>query len=253
MESTLKRRLQECAAQYNTTEFIKGDPCQFPHRFKRKQDIEISGFLASWISYGRREQIISKCEIAHRLIGHEPYEFIQNAPASFIEIKQLAEQGGTRNTFYRFYTYEDLYQLLCRLYKIYDKYESMEDAVIAADESNIVRKVSLLFEGIKGIPSNNGNSAHKRIAMFLRWMVRQDHIVDLGIWKKAASPKDLIIPLDTHVLKSSMKLGLTTRKDASWKTAREITEALSEVFPDDPCLCDFALFGMGINDSYRIK
>ena len=245
MESTLKRRLQECAAQYNTTEFIKGDPCQFPHRFKRKQDIEISGFLASWISYGRREQIISKCEIAHRLIGHEPYEFIQNAPASFIEIKQLAEQGGTRNTFYRFYTYEDLYQLLCRLYKIYDKYESMEDAVIAADESNIVRKVSLLFEGIKGIPSNNGNSAHKRIAMFLRWMVRQDHIVGFS--------EGLGGSVGDQCLERLREVGINERKDASWKTAREITEALSEVFPDDPCLGDFALFGMGINDSYRIK
>lgn len=30
--------------------------------------------------------------------------------------------------------------------------------------------------------------------------------------------------------------------------ARTITAALAEVFPEDPCLGDFALFGYGINE-----
>lgn len=246
MDSILKTKLQNWAAQYNQPDFIKNDPILFPHRFKKKQDIEISGFLSSWMSYGKREQILAKCEIVHQIIGNNPYEFIRKGPASFVKIKKQTELKDSRCTLYRFYTYEDLYQLLCRLHSIYEQFESLEEAVINIKEADPARKLSCLFEGVKGIPSLNGNSARKRIAMFLRWMVRQDGIVDLGIWKKAASPKDLIIPLDTHVHRISIELGLTSRKDATWKTAEEITKTLAEIFPEDPCLGDFALFGIGI-------
>lgn len=77
MDSTLKKQLQEWAKEYNQPKYFQEDPCRFPHRFKNKQDIEISGFLASWISYGKREQIVAKCEIMHQLIGNNPFEFIK--------------------------------------------------------------------------------------------------------------------------------------------------------------------------------
>ena len=83
--------------------------------------------------------------------------------------------------------------------------------------------------------------------MFLRWMVRTDGIVDFGIWKTVFHPRQLIIPLDTHVHQISLELGLTQQRTATLKTALEITEALSHIFPDDPCLGDFALFGYDIN------
>lgn len=77
-------------------------------------------------------------------------------------------------------------------------------------------------------------------------MIRNDGIVDLGLWK-FMDPKDLIIPLDTHVHRKAIELGLTKRKTADMKTAIEITNRLKKVFPDDPILGDFALFGMGVN------
>ena len=92
-----------------------------------------------------------------------------------------------------------------------------------------------------------GTSACKRLAMFLRWMIRTDGIVDFGIWQTAFHPRQLIIPLDTHVHQISLELGLTQQRTATLKTALEITGALSHIFPDDPCLGDFALFGYDIN------
>lgn len=89
--------------------------------------------------------------------------------------------------------------------------------------------------------------------MFLRWMVRKDGIVDFGIWETAIKPYELIIPLDTHVHQISLELGLTEQKNATLKTAVEITEALKLVFPDDPCLGDFALFGYDINRRQTIS
>ena len=34
-------------------------------------------------------------------------------------------------------------------------------------------------------------------------------------------------------------------------TAQEITDAFKGIFPDDPCLGDFALFGYGVTNSKK--
>ena len=85
--------------------------------------------------------------------------------------------------------------------------------------------------------------------MFLRWMVRDDGIVDLGLWDtNIISSKDLILPLDTHVHRMSLELGITSRKSTDIKTAQKITDYFKTIYPDDPCLGDFALFGFSINN-----
>lgn len=238
--------LREWAKTYNTESFIKDDPVRFPHRFTEKRDIEISAFLTAWISYGRRAHILQKAEELHQLMGESPYEFIRTGETSFAPLRNRPVRG--RDTFYRFYTYHDLHLLCCRLKDIYDTYDCMEDAMAAAGpcEDPILR-LQQLFADLNGIPVLHGTSACKRLAMFLRWMVRTDGIVDLGIWRTAVHPRQLIIPLDTHVHQISLRLGLTGQKTATLRTAREITDALAKVFPDDPCLGDFALFGYDIN------
>lgn len=253
MNEQLIQSLRLWAAEYNTRDFIKDDPIQFPHRFERKQDIEISAFLTAWISYGRRPMILSKAEELHSLMGESPYRFIRDGTATFHLLEEKASRPGTRNTFYRFYTYGDLHMLCLRLQQIYDRHESLEDALLEYPEFSPVEKLQHLFAGIKGIPAVNGTSACKRLAMFLRWMVRTDGIVDFGIWKKAITPRELLIPLDTHVYQLSLKLGLTVQKTATLRTAKEITNALSVIFPEDPCLGDFALFGYDINNSKLVE
>ena len=242
--------LREWAKTYNTESFIKDDPVRFPHRFTEKRDIEISAFLTAWISYGRRAHILQKAEELHRLMGESPYEFIRTGETSFAPLRNRPVCG--RDTFYRFYTYHDLHLLCCRLKDIYDTYDCMEDAMAAAGpcEDPILR-LRQLFADLNGIPVLHGTSACKRLAMFLRWMVRTDGIVDLGIWRTAVHPRQLIIPLDTHVHQISLRLGLTGQKTATLRTAREITDALAKVFPDDPCLGDFALFGYDINQESK--
>ena len=244
MDEQLKAKLKEWAGTYNVKSFIPDDPVQFPHRFAGKQDIEISAFITSWISYGRRELILRKADWLHSRMGGSPYEWILSG-----RYRELVSEvpAGKRDTFYRFYTYSDLRALCGRLKEIYRRYDSLEDALAASPYPNPVLKLQDLFSGIKGIPVMGGTSACKRLAMFLRWMIRTDGIVDFGIWQTAFYPRQLIIPLDTHVHQISLELGLTQQRTATLKTALEITEALSHIFPDDPCLGDFALFGYDIN------
>ena len=82
--------------------------------------------------------------------------------------------------------------------------------------------------------------------MMRRWMVRDDGKVDLGVWK-ASDKKDLILPLDVHVYTQATALGLTSRRQKDIVTAQEITDAFKEIWPDDPCLGDYALFGYGVS------
>lgn len=92
----------------------------------------------------------------------------------------------------------------------------------------------------------SAKSPQKKLNMFLRWMIRKESEVDFGIWE-SFDRRDLLIPLDTHVCRVARLLGLTDTETFSLKNVRNITSALAEVFPDDPCLGDFALFGCGVN------
>jgi uncharacterized protein (TIGR02757 family) len=87
-------------------------------------------------------------------------------------------------------------------------------------------------------------SAVKRLMLLLRWMARPADGVDLGVWDIPASM--LLIPVDTHIHKLGRNLGLTRRKDVSWKTAEEITAALRRFDPEDPVKYDFSLCHMGM-------
>ena len=88
---------------------------------------------------------------------------------------------------------------------------------------------------------------NKKISMMRRWMVRDDGKVDLGLWKNS-DKKDLILPLDVHVYAQASALNLTSRRQKDIITATEITDAFREIWPDDPCKGDFALFGYGVNN-----
>ena len=94
------------------------------------------------------------------------------------------------------------------------------------------------------------NSAAKRINMFLRWMVRNDHAgVDFGIWK-SISPSLLSCPLDVHSGNVARKLGLLKRKQNDAKALLELDTALRNLDAKDPVKYDFALFGLGVFEGF---
>ena len=93
------------------------------------------------------------------------------------------------------------------------------------------------------------NSAMKRINMFLRWMVRSGE-VDFGIWKEIKK-NELLIPLDTHVARISREFNLLKRKQNDFKAVLELSEKLKEFDENDPIKYDFALFGLGIENSKK--
>lgn len=246
------RRQQRCeldailrgwAGQYNNPDFIKSDPIQFPHKYDGRK-AEVSGFITAWLSFGNRKAIVEKAgEIDASFMG-DPY--------SWVMTRDYRNHFNNHGKIYRFLSHHDLYLLGKRLHELYMSYETMEEYVMSQLDKHPVQSLSEYFHGINGIADYGKGSACKRLCMFLRWMVRNDGLVDMGLWQHI-SPTELIIPLDTHVHKVALELGITDRKQADMKTAMMITDYFRGLFPEDPALGDFSLFGVGINRNLLSK
>ena len=217
---------------YHRADFIQSDPVQFPHRYTLKQDIEVSGLLTAIMSFGNRKQILKKAEELHGLMGDSPYQYVLSR-----QWERDFPPGAT-GSFYRMLLHADFYGYFQRLYIAYTQFESLEEALKTYPGIPMEKLCAFLEVSAK--------SPQKKLNMFLRWMIRRDSEVDLGIWE-SFDRRDLIVPLDTHVCRVAHYFKLTDTETFSLKNARQITAALAEVFPDDPCLGDFALFGLGVN------
>lgn len=257
MDNELKSLLDKKYKEYSRLEFISLDPISIPKQYTKKQDIEIAGFFAAIFSWGRRDIIIKKSTELMAIMGHSPFEFIQNYnPKS--DYKHIT--GFKHRTF----NGSDLDFYIRAMQKHYENYESLEDAFYLIKKSSKVSQSNLkdTIEGnlihfynyfsslvpneqrnLKHISTPAKNSACKRLCMYLRWMVRNDQ-VDFGLWKKI-NTSHLIIPLDVHVMKISFHLNLIDINDKpNWKTALKLTESIRQFNPKDPVRYDFALFGM---------
>ena len=210
MTKDIKKKLQEWAKTYHCADFIQNDPVQFPHRYQQKQDIEISGLLTAIMSFGNRKQILKKSDELHDCMGVSPYQYVLSRRW---EKDFPAEE---KRSFYRMLSYADFYSYFERLYAAYSRFESLEEAL----------------QVYSGLPIEK---------------LCKGPEVDFGIWE-SFDCRDLIIPLDTHVCRVARLLELTETETFSLKNAQRITAALAEVFPDDPCFGDFALFGYGVNN-----
>lgn len=243
--------LEQQAARINSPEFINDDPVQFPRRFERLQDIEIAALLSASIAWGNRQMICRNCDKMLALMGHDPYNFVMDK--AFEELPD----GNIHRTFFA----RNLRHFLRGLHRIYSNHTSLNDFAKATGAANDEFPAWRLAEAMNAefaeancgepdsrcLPQNLQSTALKRLNMALRWLVRNDGIVDLGVWN-ALQPRQLYIPLDVHVGNTVRALGLIDRRANDRRTAIELTELLRHRRPDDPVWFDFALFGIGIED-----
>lgn len=248
MAYTLNDNLRCWAEQYETAEFIQSDPVQIPHRYDSRVNIEISAFVTAWIAWGSRKQIIQKADFIDReIFKGEPYHYIIGNTVAPGAAPEWSKYKGDTTNFYRTFTYADFYDLCAQLHKIYSDNDNMEAGLYKINPAHPLAALQMVFGNVKGVLDMETKSGCKRLCMFLRWMCRKSSPVDFGLWD-ICDPRNLIIPLDTHVHKQALRLGLITRRTPDLQTAIEITNRFAEIFPDDPTKGDFALFGYGVNN-----
>ena len=239
---------EKLIAEYNDMRYFATDPVAVVKRCKEQKDIEVMGIVCSWLAYGNRNQIYKKCCMAYDLMSAKPYDYVMSG--------QWREYKDSDKNFYRLFFYRDFHDLMQSLYNVYQQHATLEEALFATlvgtrhavsyDPQGAKTRIleSLIsFFNANGIPQNT-KSACKRLCLFLRWMVRRDGIVDLGVWTKF-SPADLLIPLDVHVNRVARQHGLLTRTSADMRAVLELTQKCKELYPYDPTIMDFALFGAG--------
>lgn len=234
------------AERYETADFIIGDPSYWMHQVQGSENQEAMAFLASCISYGSRTQFMPKIGQLLEWSGGNVDCWLRSGG-----FEQHFRPDDSR-CFYRLNTYGCMHSLLAAYSRLMNNYGSLSSYVRAnaMDGFGAVAAITDYFatEGVSGIVPKDTSSACKRVCMFLRWMVRSDSPVDLGLWSDFVDRRTLIMPLDTHVVSQSVRLGLLTSSSASMSAARRLTASLATVFPDDPLRGDFALFGYGVNN-----
>lgn len=265
MTTALIQKLQNLADKYETASFCDADPSQYLRWYSldRVADVECASFIAAMLAFGNRKQFIPKIK-----------EILTTADTTSGSITAWLMSGAPgfptgEKKFYRFYSYDDMHCLFKELAAIIKQSGTLGDffkgkvfpclqpaALSSATPSSggtpqrpgsLAYLISAAFPNSAIVPKGK-NSANKRVHMFLRWMVRRNSQVDLGLWQWA-EPAGLLIPLDVHVMQEGINLGLLPpNAKASRKTAEALSKEMEQVFPRDPARADFALFGLGVDN-----
>jgi uncharacterized protein (TIGR02757 family) len=251
-------------ARLDRTARIAADPVEFPRRYRAPDDIEVAGLVSAALAYGRAD--VFKPVLARVLGAMGP------SPARFVERFARAPDAGVfAGVVYRFNRPPDLAALAAGAGELRLRHGSLGARFGAlfreaggdpgalrpalarfAAELREAPQVEALLAG-RGrhglahlLPDAVGPGASKRWNLYLRWMVRGPDEVDLGVWRDVPASA-LVVPLDTHVHRVARALGLTARRDASWRTAEEITASLRRIDAEDPVRFDFALCHLGMS------
>ena len=244
ISDTTRQMLLANAERYETAEFLVGDPSWWMHQVEGVENQEAMAFLASCLSYGSRKQFMPK-------IG-QLLEWSDGEVDNWLRIgayRSHFDKGDT-SCFYRLYNNDCMRTFLDAYNDLLNGHGTLGEYVSRRTDNGIgaVGAISEFFAShVSTVVPKDTSSACKRVCMFLRWMVRDNSPVDLGLWASFIDKRTLIMPLDTHVVSQSVRLGLLNSKAASMSAARRLTDVLAQVFPDDPLLGDFALFGYGVN------
>lgn len=247
----IKELLDSEAFRINNPSFIDKDPVQFPRRYESLKDIEIVSFLAAMLAWGNRKMICRDIEKLMALMDSQPYSYMMDRG-----YEDLDPKLNIHRTFFA----SHLRHFLKGLRKVYKDYGSIDNFAsahnVGENDAPAWKLVELLNRVLleengencnRCFPLNLNQSALKRVNMALRWLVRDDGIVDMGVWKSIPKNK-LYIPLDVHVGNVSRELGLLSRKANDRKSVEELTKVLRTLRPEDPAIYDFALFGIGVGE-----
>lgn len=267
-ESLLGPRLEALYRLYGP-ETAATDPIVFPGRYASPEDREVVGWIASAFAYGQVRTIQSNVGRLLAALGPRPASALDS-----IEDFRVFAREALAGFRHRFHGARDAATLLFAIARAREAGGGSVRAFFEAEQRDEDRDVgALLSRAVARIeafdyrpvlrsrripdgspvrfffPDPAGGSACKRWNLYLRWMVRRDAL-DFGLWPGIPTRR-LVIPTDTHVHRIARRLGLTRRRSADWKAAREITDALARFDAGDPVRFDYALCRIGILDICR--
>lgn len=255
----LKERLDALYASFDCVESAT-DPIHIVRRFNDPADREVVGFCAAALAFGRVASVLQSIERLVAVMGTSPATFVRRFDAE-------RDARALEPIVHRWTKGEDLAALVIILQQMLTRgsieaffvegYDSGAADISRALESFSTRALAVDLRPAYGsrtprpgaayfFPRPSSGGACKRLNLFLRWMVRRD-AVDFGIWKTVRAAQ-LIVPLDTHVIRVGRCLRLTRYASPGWKMAADITASLRKLDPTDPVKYDFSICHLGMAD-----
>lgn len=238
--------------RYHNREFLSPDPLELVLTYSAPEDREIAALVCSSLALGRVTAILDACR---RVLGVFP-----DLRKDLAELSKEAISSRLGNLVYRFFGNTELTNFLSGIGRVVGWYGSLEACFAEGiHPGGTVWSAAGAFSGeLSGaaggrlsilLPMVEKGGASKRLNLFLRWMVRSDQI-DPGGWT-CMSPRELAVPVDTHLLRAARLLGMTARKTADRRASEEITDWLRPLRPEDPVAFDFSLTRYGIHPVLR--
>lgn len=254
-KQTKKKLLNKLRENYSKHEFLKSDPIEIVYKYKDPYDQECIALITSLFSYGNVTSIRSFLNKLFLRLGNKPFETLSNQN----HFDQLLEGIGS----YRFQKEKDISEFFFGIselirdknlsdtkFPIFESY-FLENGILGF-QSKLRSKLRFHSYGLDFLIGKAlAKSAHKRYSMFLRWMVLPT-FPDFHYYK-LLSENDLVLPLDTHIIRMAQILNLSDRKSPDKKLAIEITHSLTEILDEPSVRFDFALSRIGIMEKCRGK
>jgi uncharacterized protein (TIGR02757 family) len=235
------------------------DPIQIVRRWAAPEDREVVGLCASALAFGRVSSVLQSIERMLAVMGPSPAAYVRR-------FEPRRDGGAFADLVHRWTRGPDLAALVWIMRQMIDRSGSLEGFFLeghdrsagdieSALDSFSRRALALDIRAAYGkvparpgvgyfFPRPSAGSGCKRLNLYLRWMVRRDQL-DLGVWRRV-SPAQLVVPLDTHVIRVGRCLRLTRYTSPGWPMAREITASLRRLDAGDPVRYDFALCHLGM-------
>ena len=250
----LKEPLERLYQEFDYARRIQHDAIRFPLRYPEPSDREVVALLTACLAYGRVDLFSRELEKIFQVMGPHPATFVQH-------FDPKADRERFKDFRYRFNRPRDIAAFCLVIQRILSVHGSLQVYFLKGysdDDPDVSSALERFVQGIleqdltpvfprgrlsRGFrhlfPRPSAGGPCKRLHLFLRWMVRRDHL-DFALWPEV-SPAKLIIPLDTHIANMSRAIGLTRLRSHTLRMANEITESLRLLAPEDPVKYDFAL------------
>lgn len=241
----LPKYLSEIANFYSDKKFLYTDPIHFVYRFFDSKEKEFIGLLIALFSYGNVKAMFQFLESLLVYLSPNPLEKIRQFNFYSIDL------------FYRFQSKKDIHIIFevfkeivveqeRKSYLFFDLFNFDYQDIniyryIDSFQESILKRIPKIFltNGIKHYFTFSKKSVAKRYCLFFRWMVR-DTFPDFGIYS-FIDKRNLIYPLDTHIIKFAYENTIITKPYANRKNAILITNFFKAFKPSDPLYFDFYL------------
>ncbi|MCS6798977.1 MAG: TIGR02757 family protein [Myxococcota bacterium] len=256
-DERLSACLERLVSSFDRERHRASDPVRFVHRYVSPADREVVGLVAALLAFGRVRSVSQSVERVLERLGPSPAATIERSTRA-----QLTRR--LRGCRHRMWGAAEFAQVLSAAARLRRREGSLGRAFAqrwSASGGDLREAIARWADALRGrrptrtlrslVPDPRSGSACKRLLLYLRWMVRPDDGIDLGLWP--LPPSILLVPLDTHVHRMARNLGLTRRATASWRTAEEVTDALRRIDSQDPVRFDFALCHLGVSRACRSR